>query len=356
MRMAFLLLLSSCLCSLPSQESSAGRPLVLRGLDPVALCEGVEIAGSEAWTAEDHRYTYRFATAVARARFLAAPERFGVQWGGACGRMGPMSGRGSLERFAVHDGKIFLFASDGCRSGFLSAPDRFLPANPPSHPEPTEDAKQAGRALLERVVEAHGGKALDSVASVIATRTTVSSGWTTRVDLEWGRTGDVQFTMRVTPPATEANAPSEYHWRVGRESLSRDRAGQFELSSAEITDVLRLAHRHPAALLMARHLPGFQVSQLTVVEPLSDQSGIRLRVVWNGLSTILLVDPDKGSVLGMEWEGRLQDGVTRKFHESFSNWQPVDGVLLPHGRSVVRDGQREKATTEMVDQFQLTKE
>jgi hypothetical protein len=69
----------------------------------------------------------------------AEPERFAVQMGGGCGRMGPLSGSCSPERFAVHDGRIDIFASDawgatttldGQRDESLSGPVDALEVDP----------------------------------------------------------------------------------------------------------------------------------------------------------------------------------------------------------------------------------
>ena len=111
----------------PASPTPSDEPeLALHGLDPVSLCEGAEAEGREDLLVTRGRYVYRFASEESRARFLEDPERWGVQWGGGCGRMGPLSGVGSPERWTVHDGRIYLFASDECRAGFLSQPERYV--------------------------------------------------------------------------------------------------------------------------------------------------------------------------------------------------------------------------------------
>ena len=124
---------------------------MLRGLDPVELAQGVEKKGVDAWTLDHGGSRYLFATEANLRAFETDPARFEIQLGGACGRMGPGSGRGSPSRFAVHDGRIYVFASDQCREAFLKAPEKFLD---PDEPAPADDAaaRAAGAALVEKAV------------------------------------------------------------------------------------------------------------------------------------------------------------------------------------------------------------
>ncbi len=130
----------------------------LRGFDPIALCRGEELAGGADRTAQRGAFTYRFASDANREAFLAEPERFEVQFDGACARMGPLSGLGSAQRWLVHEERIYVFASEPCRDAFKKQPAQFLD---PDAPEPVADgpASEAGERLLARAVEAHGGAA-----------------------------------------------------------------------------------------------------------------------------------------------------------------------------------------------------
>jgi hypothetical protein len=139
----------------PAQD--AQQP-ALRGLDPVALCGGSEVAGDAERTVQHGDFTYRFASDQTRAAFLADTDRFAIQMNGSCARMGPLLGPGSPQRFLVHGGRIYVFASDECRDTFSRQPDFFLD---PDVPEPAGDAKARadGAQLLARALAAHGGEA-----------------------------------------------------------------------------------------------------------------------------------------------------------------------------------------------------
>jgi len=129
-----------------------GQELALTGLDPIDLARGEERAGAADLELPLGRFRYRFATADNLATFRAEPERHAIQFGGACARMGPLSGAGDPARWLVHDGRIYVFASDQCRDGFRNQPARFLDADVPRPP-----GDPAGAALLARAVAAHGG-------------------------------------------------------------------------------------------------------------------------------------------------------------------------------------------------------
>lgn len=101
--------------------------VVLKGLDPVALVEGKEVAGAEGFTSTLGKFRYRFATAEHKARFDAAPDRFAVQ-GEKCTVMTKVPA--SPDLFLVHDGKIFLFGSPRCQASFRADPAAYLKPKP----------------------------------------------------------------------------------------------------------------------------------------------------------------------------------------------------------------------------------
>ena len=106
-------------------------PPVLGGLDPVVLAGGEEAAGKADLWADHAGYRYRFVSTATRQRFLADPDRYGIQLGGACAFMagdGAPPGSGDPDRFLVHDGRIYIFATEGCRTGFRADPQRYIAA------------------------------------------------------------------------------------------------------------------------------------------------------------------------------------------------------------------------------------
>jgi len=128
------------------------------GMDAVELVAGREVAGQEALQVEHEGHRYLFATEASRAAFLARPGTYEVQLGGACARMGPLSGLGRTDLFAVHDGRLYLFASEACRSTFLADPEALL-ERADAAPAPSPEEARRGAAVLERALAAMGGRA-----------------------------------------------------------------------------------------------------------------------------------------------------------------------------------------------------
>ena len=94
-------------------------------LDPVALIGGQETAGKDDLSIERGRFRYKFADATNKSTFEKDPERYEIQLGGSCA-MGPLNHAGQTELHAVHDGKIYLFASESCRRTFVDNADSLL--------------------------------------------------------------------------------------------------------------------------------------------------------------------------------------------------------------------------------------
>lgn len=315
----------------------AAPPPALRGLDPVQLCAGTEVAGDPELAHTHGRYTYVFEDEASRARFLADPERFAIQWGGGCGRMGPLSGTGSPDRFAVHAGRIFVFASDGCRAGFLATPERFV-VEPTTLPAATPEARAAGAAWLERAVEAHGGSAaLDAAAALLLAFDAEQSGWKHHSELVLGRAGGLRQSSRWTAPDAGAE-PRVTTWLVAREASLDDDGEQFAVTSPDqLDDLRRIAQREPLAHFWARAQPGFVALHLGAGE-LGGAPVENVLVQHAGLTTTLHLEPESARVLGLSWRGRASDGVTREIVETFTDWRELDGVLLPIARMVRADG------------------
>ena len=97
-------------------------PLALRGLDPVSLVAGHEVAGSAAISRTRDGLRYQFETEGHRDQFDAQPGRFAAQ-GTKCAVMPEVPARPDL--FLVHDGKVYLFGSPRCRDRFRADPASF---------------------------------------------------------------------------------------------------------------------------------------------------------------------------------------------------------------------------------------
>jgi YHS domain-containing protein len=160
--------------------TATAQDAALRGFDAVALVGGKELAGKPELTIERGGFRYQFATDENRATFAASPERYEIQFGGACARMGPLTGAGDTGRFHVHAERIYVFASDQCRDGFKKKPEAFLPQDEVA-PTPSPDAVAAGKALVRRAAEAHGGAARLQALRTLKWQRSNASGNTTEL-------------------------------------------------------------------------------------------------------------------------------------------------------------------------------
>lgn len=234
------------------QAASAPTSLVLDGLDPVLLVEGKQVIGQPHLTAAYLRHEYRFSTEENLARFKADPVRFAVQNGGACAKMGELTGRGSPSRWVVTRGKIFLFASDGCKSSFLQNEERYFEAVEVAPPATPEDRKRAQK-VFDTMIQAHGGSS--------ALRSAKHFQW--QYDTPYKQDGKdlVWHTVYALM------GPNKYaYWEVGERDkafFSVDGSAAFEGKRGEVYGVhpgeqrqlKALFARSPAGILMGASSP-----------------------------------------------------------------------------------------------------
>tara|TARA_R110002072_G_scaffold159220_2_gene310282 strand:+ start:349 stop:1617 length:1269 start_codon:yes stop_codon:yes gene_type:complete len=315
----------------------------LRGLDPIELCAGKDVAGDDRWFARWGRFPYRFASEANRARFLTDPERWCIQWDGACARMSPMGGAGSPQRWLLHDEHIYIFASDGCRSGFEAAPERYLPKSDKDTAS-TEAQLDAGQRWLHRAVEAHGGeaalRALPGVACSASREVDPSFSDSVVLTAVHGLTlmqnGDMRFASdRMVDGVPDIRTA----WTLTqKDAFQVENDDVWPIHSAHgQQQVRRHAHRQPLT-----HLWAFLQQRVHAVHEgpgrLQDLETVLIRVTHDRLITVLHLDPKTGRILGMHWRGWVDDGVLQSIVESFTEWQDVAGVQIAKARTHSIDG------------------
>jgi hypothetical protein len=326
-----LFVVASCLGSASLALAKPPEPVTaLTGLDPVELVGGKEVAGSEDQAAVRGLYRYQFKDAANKARFMNEPEKFANQLGGACARMGLLSGSGSPDRFGVHDRRIFIFASDACRTGFQSAPDKLLDAdNPP--PEGTAADAARGRVLLQKLVEGLGG----------AERVDKAKSFRAKVIQKWqanGRereyvtefaavfpdrfrqsgTGETLRTADVTVGETGFRVSNEFAW---------------DMEPAEMRFLRRDFFRRPLVVAKWRkdaRLEAFAAGEGTVGETPVEW----LKVGLFGATTTFGIDLNTGRVLQANYVGRTP-GVIGDVSKTFSDFRDVSGIAIPFATTAV---------------------
>jgi putative intracellular protease/amidase/YHS domain-containing protein len=123
--LAILLLLAAPHPLLYAQEA-ATFSLALEGLDPVTVLQGQPRQGEESLSSVHGRFRYRFASAENKEIFDRDPGRWAFQLDGNCAMMPATPADGST--WGVHKGRLYAFASPGCKADFLRDPERFLAA------------------------------------------------------------------------------------------------------------------------------------------------------------------------------------------------------------------------------------
>ncbi len=188
-------------------QQQAPQP-ALEGLDPVLLAQGKEEPGKSEYTAKHGRFHYVFASAANREQFLKDPDRWGIQLGGACARMGDPVG-GSPDSYHVYDGRIYIFGSSECYTLFKENPTRYLAT--PVIWKPDAAALQRGSAMLAEVrAKLH---------------LTGFTGWT-----EKRKTGQTERTLIAKLPfsieAESTNPRFSFQEKVTREKVERIMQGR----------------------------------------------------------------------------------------------------------------------------------
>ena len=296
----------------------------LKGLDPVALAQGQERAGDKSVSITRGRFRYLFADAANKAAFEMDPDRYAVQFGGCCGRMGSLAGFGHPDRFLVHDGRIYLFASDQCQAGFQAAPDKHLERD--DQPPTGSDAEVLrGRELVVQALAGFGGadkvdkiKTLEFIRhqpyksggedklEVIATKVLLPDRF--RLDDSWH---GGSFTDMVLNKAG---------YRIGSDGFSA-------MENSVRREFLKDFRRHALILIASRGEAGFRAVAAGRGK-VGDQDVEWLQVGLGGATSTLGIQATTGRVLSLKFRGRApaaMGDVTR----TYSDFREVDGLVVP---------------------------
>lgn len=332
-RVRFALAAFALVAMLAPRASAAETPeLVLRGLDPVELCAGREVAGVESLTETRSGFVYRFANETNRARFRERPDELAVQFAGACGKMGPLSGRGAPDRFHVHEGRIYLFASDGCRASFLREPAKFIDrADPP--PEGDAEALKRGAELMALAVRGLGGEEPLAQTNNVHVRTV-----TTRAGDETGLriTTDRWIVFPGTYRLDTNWGSGGYAW------LLTPRGGYLPAETSPAVEdsvrayMARELYRNPVAIVMAWRRGDVRAVALAPVER-AGRKCVRVAASVQGATTELTLDAENGRCIETEYRGRGGIGIGRLVRR-FSEFRPVGRLCLPFAVEIEIDG------------------
>lgn len=306
-------------------------------LDPVLLIErGEETPGREDLSVRHRQWEYRFASSASLARFREDPDRYAVAQGGACPRMGALSGLGRTELWSVRAGRIYLCASPGCKATFERAPERLLETDDPEVQD-DEASRERGRELLDLAIRWAGGRdALsDMQGYTYGERRPVESG---------GRTYDYRSERVVTMPASmrSTTAWDEQSWThaINDDSGVFATDGQIErmMDADQFAEARRrLANDLP--YLLARAATGEVIGvALGKDERLG---GERLALRLFGKTIEIVVDPADGRILAQRsrgWGG--ENALLGACEKRFTAFQRLGGVAFPTAWERSYEGER----------------
>lgn len=336
----------------PDAEEAPGvdlsRTLVV---DAVRLVGGKEVAGRSDLSVTHGAFTYHFADESSVAAFEADPERYEIQFNGACARMGPLSSGGDARRWWVHDGRIYVFASESCRQTFIEHADRLLERDDRAI-LPAECEAADARALLDRAVEWMGGPALvQDVRTVVARRAVAYEDANTRMDhhlmlaLEFVPTGEVSRALRQDD-WHQYGAWGEVLAGASSWSVARDGAEGPVTWTPLVASQRRSLERQIGAELFVA-LRGFLAGQATTCRvSAGDIDGTPVEWVavhQDGVTVRLAIEPGTGRIAAIAFTARGgPSGFIGTRELRFSRFERAGGVLWPVEAAAWFDGQREE--------------
>jgi|CXWL01.1.fsa_nt_gi YHS domain-containing protein len=307
--------------------------------DPVELVRGKEVDGQEAIFADHFRYRYQFASEENKAEFLKNPERYEIQLGGACARMGALSGAGSTGIYAVHEGKIYIFASESCRKTFLARPEKVL-ETPDAFPSSTEESAKKGRALLEKAVAAMGGaERIDRIRSFRQFREGEDKDGDKTV--KTSETITIEFPDRVR----RDQQWGEYNYSfmaVGGEGWYQGGKEGFPLHAQQCAALRRQTiGRNLVSILKARNAPGSVVTHEGSGEV--DEAGKKVAiekvtVAFDGATSTLGIEPPTGRIVTLSYRGQDARLYLVPVEQRFSDYGIQGGIKYPMTIAMTYDG------------------
>ena len=319
----------------------------LDGIDTVVLLtQGKEAFGKSQFSSTYGRFTYLFTSAETKAQFEKTPNRFAVQMGGLCARMGKTV-TGNPSDYVVHDGKIYIFGSDACHKAFVAAPAKYLPK--PAAPMPgSANAVIRGRALLDKAAAAIGD--LAKVTSYVETASQTQRRQTGDVTIVtktlWRFPGGARVERRV--PMSDGNVMTfgtllsgSRAWNVGPQGLS-------PVVPEAIPSVQLDFGRQIVPLLRARGDAATKVAALGSTTK-DGEAVERVRVQRGGLDVTLAIDRGTGRVHSTTFIDRGPGGEIGEFLIAYSDFRNIDGYMLPFKESGSFNGAADAASTRTLE-------
>lgn len=351
MKKSILLISIFSLLAFYTYEGFSEAEIALKGLDPVALTQGKEVLGLDKIFVIRGRYKYLFANDENKAKFEKHPIKYAIQMGGACGRMGPLSGVGDPERFYVHDSRIYIFASESCRNNFKAEPENHIDATD-ALPIGSNADKNYGRNLVVLALKGIGsGEKVDAVKNF---RTTIVQKYKVEERME-------DYVIRKTFVLLD-KFRTDYIWHngMGVDAVTSeagfiiDSKGPRSMEKSVHEYAIRQFFREPLILLKARNEPGFHA--VAAGNGKVGETGVEfVKVAMKGATSTLAIDPNSGRILSIAYRGRL-GGPIGDIVKTFSDFREVDGLILPFTSKIDFNGEEQEKQTKTFESIAINTE
>ena len=330
-----------------STSQNAQATPVLEGLDPVMLVKGKEAQGEMNISVTRGQFQYLFANAENRSAFEKAPDRYEIQLGGACARMGsPVTGNPDL--YTVYKERIYIFGSAECKKAFEAAPEKYLETEE-AKITPSPEAIKKGRALVEKAVQAMGGASkLDWVTNYQESRMAVRRS----------PQGDqqIKYSLTVVFPGQSRQETIAPGWQQAIVITPTESFGfnpSVSRPARTLPDMMRAEYEkqlmyNPLIILKNRNESSFKAVAVGAGK-VGEIEVEQLEVEMNNFRVRLAIYPKTGRIMSLSYRGRGPGGVVGQVERIYSEFNNVDGLTLPFKISGAFNGQADERQSSTVE-------
>lgn len=351
--------LAATLLAALASLTQAAPPERTLPIDPVELLAGREVPGKPDLALDHEGNTYLFSTPETKAAFENDPAKYEAYDGGACGRMGPLAGLGDARRYAVHDSRLFFFASDACRTTFLKEPAKYIERDDDKIFGSNEQVEQ-GRAALDRMLAWAGGA--ERLRALKAFRATAARK-EKQGDTEYAVTNELAIAFPDRYYQKEAWNESWFSTTSGPKggAMATSR-GTEPLAASRERAFRRAMARWPIVILKAHadHAPKADCPGLIVLadgEGALDDTPVEYVEVWlNGAASRLTIEKQTGKLRQLAFRGRDATMSVGSSLRTYRTYATVDGITLPTSYTVWFDGFDARKSSATIDAFQINPE